>query len=30
LTNTKQYPWKNWAFNFIQISSEIAKEQPDR
>ena len=26
LTNTKQYPWKNWAFNFIQILSEIAKE----
>ncbi len=29
LTNTKQYPWKNWAFNFIQILSEIAKEHPD-
>ena len=29
LTNTKQYPWKNWAFNFIQILSEIAKERPD-
>jgi hypothetical protein len=29
LTNTKQYPWKNWAFNFIQILSEIAKENPD-
>jgi hypothetical protein len=28
-TNTKQYPWKNWAFNFIQILSEIAKERPD-
>ena len=28
LTNTKQYPWKNWAFNFIQILSEIAKERP--
>jgi hypothetical protein len=28
LTNTKQYPWKNWAFNFIQILSEIAKEHP--
>ena len=28
LTNTKQYPWKNWAFNFIQILSEIAKEYP--
>ena len=29
LTNSKQYPWKNWAFNFIQILSEIAKERPD-
>jgi hypothetical protein len=29
LTNTKQYPWKNWAYNFIQILSEIAKENPD-
>lgn len=29
LTNTRQYPWKNWAFNFIQILSEIAKEHPD-
>ncbi len=29
LTNTKQYPWKNWAFNFIQILSEIAKEHPN-
>ena len=29
LTNTKQYPWKNWAFNFIQILSEIAQERPD-
>ncbi len=29
LTNTKQLPWKNWAFNFIQILSEIAKEYPD-
>lgn len=29
LTNTKQYPWKKWAFNFIQILSEIAKERPD-
>ena len=29
LTNTKQYPWKNWAFNFIQVLSEIAKERPD-
>jgi len=29
LTNTKQFPWRNWAFNFIQILSEIAKERPD-
>ena len=29
LTNTKQYPWKNWAFNFIQILSDIAKDHPD-
>src|SRR5205823_6328497 len=29
LTNTKQYPWKVWAFNFIQILSEIAKEHPE-
>lgn len=29
LTNTKQYPWKTWAFNFVQILSEIAKEHPD-
>ena len=29
LTNTKQYPWRTWAFNFIQILSEIAKENPD-
>ncbi|MBF0460762.1 MAG: DUF499 domain-containing protein [Magnetococcales bacterium] len=29
LTNTKQYPWKNWAFNFIQILSEIAKDYPE-
>ena len=29
LTNTKQYPWKAWAFNFIQILSEIAKEHPE-
>ena len=29
LTNTRQYPWKNWAFNFIQILSEIAQERPD-
>jgi hypothetical protein len=29
LTNTKQYPWKVWGFNFIQILSEIAKEHPE-
>ncbi|HVN78730.1 MAG TPA: DUF499 domain-containing protein [Terriglobia bacterium] len=29
LTNTKQYPWRNWAFNFIQVLSEIAKEHPE-
>lgn len=29
LTNTKQYPWKHWAFNFIQILSEVAKEHPE-
>ena len=29
LTNTKQYPCKNWAFTFIQILSEIAMERPD-
>jgi Protein of unknown function (DUF499) len=29
LTNTKQFPWRTWAFNFIQILSEIAKEHPD-
>jgi hypothetical protein len=30
LTNTKQYPWRQWAFNFIQILSEIAIRHPDR
>ena len=29
LTNTKQYPWRSWAFNFIQLLSEIAKEHPE-
>ena len=29
LTNTQQYPWRNWAFNFIQILSEIANDHPD-
>jgi hypothetical protein len=28
LTNTRQYPLKVWAFNFIQILSEIAREHP--
>ena len=25
LTNTKQYPWRNWAFNFVQLLAEIAE-----
>ena len=29
LTNTRQYPWRSWAFNFVQLLSEIAKEHPD-
>ena len=29
LTNSKQYPYQTWAFNFIQILSEIANEVPD-
>lgn len=29
LTNTKQHPRRNWAFNFIQILSEIAEENPE-
>jgi len=29
LTNTKQIPWRNWAFNFIQILSEIAQKNPE-
>ena len=29
LTNTKQYPWRAWAFNFIQILSEIAQKHPE-
>jgi hypothetical protein len=29
LTNRKQSPEKSWAFNFIQILSEIAKEHPE-
>ena len=30
LTNTKRRPWRNWAFNFVQLLSEIAKEHPER
>ncbi|MES9927690.1 MAG: DUF499 domain-containing protein [Candidatus Thiodiazotropha sp. 6PDIVS] len=29
LTNTKQYPWRTWAFNFIQLLSQIAESNPD-
>lgn len=29
LTNTRQYPRRNWAFNFIQILSEIAGQHPE-
>ena len=29
LTNTQQHPHRNWAFNFVQLLSEIAKERPD-
>ena len=29
LTNTQQYPWRNWAFNFVQLLSEIANDHPD-
>jgi len=29
LTNSKQYPWRTWAFNFIQILSQIAENNPD-
>jgi hypothetical protein len=29
LTQTKQYPWRSWAFNFIQILSEIAEKHPE-
>lgn len=29
LTNTAQYPWRNWAFNVIQMLSEIANDHPD-
>ena len=30
LTNTKQYPHKIWAFNFIQTLSEVANSHPDK
>ena len=30
LTNSRQYPWRNWAFNFVQLLAEIAQEHPDR
>lgn len=30
LTDTKKEPFRSWAFNFIQILSEIAKERPDK
>jgi len=30
LTNTKQHPHKGWAFNFIQILSEVASAHPDK
>jgi hypothetical protein len=29
LLNTQQSPWRAWAFNFIQLLSEIAKEHPE-
>lgn len=29
LTNTKQYPWKQWAFNTIQLLAEIAEARPE-
>ncbi len=29
LTNTKAHPRRNWAFNFIQILSEIAQSNPE-
>ena len=28
LTNTKQFPRRNWAFNVMQVLSEIAKAHP--
>jgi hypothetical protein len=29
LTDTRQYPWRKWAFNFVQLLSEIANDHPD-
>ncbi len=29
LTDTKQYPWRKWAFNFIQYLAEIADGNPE-
>lgn len=29
LTNTKQFPWRTWAFNFIQILAGIAENHPE-
>ena len=29
LTDTKQYPWRKWAFNFVQLLSEIANDHSD-
>lgn len=29
LTNTKQHPRRNWAFNFIQTLSEVAESNPE-
>ena len=29
LTNTKQSPRRSWAFNFVQLLSEIAQERPE-
>ncbi len=29
LSQTKRTPYRNWAFNFVQILSEIAKEHPE-
>ena len=29
LTNSRQRPLRNWAFNFVQLLSEIAKEHPE-